>query len=53
MTNETLRERFGLTADKISTISRIISSAKKAALILPADEAQWNKFARYIPHWAR
>lgn len=53
MTNESLRERFGVTADKIAAISRIISAAKKAGLILPADEAQGNKFARYIPHWGR
>ena len=53
MTNESLRERFGVTAEKISTISRIISAAKKANLVLPAEEAQGNKYARYIPHWGR
>ena len=53
MTNESLRERFGVTAEKIAAISRIISSAKKEGLILPANEGQGNKFARYIPHWGK
>ena len=53
MTNESLRERFGLPADKSYTVSRIIAAAKKADLIHPADETQGNKYARYIPHWGR
>lgn len=53
MTNESLRERFGVTTEKIAAISRIISATKKAGLILPADEAQGNKFARYVPHWTK
>ncbi len=53
MTNESLRERFGVTSEKIAAISRIISAAKKTGLILPADETQGNKYARYIPHWGR
>lgn len=51
MTNESLRERFGVSSEKIAAMSRIIASTKKAGLIHPADEAQGNKFARYIPHW--
>lgn len=53
MTNESLRERFGVSSEKIAAMSRIIASTKKAGLIHPADEAQGNKFARYIPHWGR
>ncbi len=53
MTNESLRERFGVTSARIAAISRIIASAKKAGLIHPADETQGNKYARYIPHWGR
>jgi predicted HTH transcriptional regulator len=53
MTNESLRERFGVTSEKIAAMSRIISAAKKAGLIHPADETQGHKFARYIPHWGR
>jgi predicted HTH transcriptional regulator len=51
MTNESLRERFGVTSEKIAAISRIISSAKKSGLIHPAEASQGHKFARYIPHW--
>lgn len=53
MTNESLRERFGIDSEKSYTVSRIIAATKKAGLIHPADEAQGNKFARYIPHWGR
>lgn len=53
MTNESLRERFGVSTDKSYTVSRIIAAAKKAGLIVPADEGQGNKYARYIPHWGR
>jgi predicted HTH transcriptional regulator len=53
MTNESLRQRFGVSKEKIATISRIIAAAKKAGFIVPADEAQGNKYARYIPHWGR
>ena len=53
MTNESLRERFGLVAEKSYTVSRIIASARKAGMIHPADETQGNKYARYIPHWGR
>ncbi len=52
MTNESLRNRFGLTDDKIARASRIISSAKEKGLIVPAEAGQSNKFARYLPHWA-
>ena len=53
MTNESLRERFGVTSEKIAAMSRIIAATKKAGLIHPADESQGHKFARYIPHWGR
>ncbi len=53
MTNESLRERFGVTSEKIAAISRVIASAKKVGVILPADDAQGHKFARYVPHWGR
>ena len=52
MTNESLRERFGLTDEKIARASRIISAAKERGLIVPAEIGQSNKYARYIPHWA-
>lgn len=53
MTNESLRVRFGISSNKISSVSRVISAAKKKNLIVPAEEGQGNKFARYLPHWTR
>lgn len=52
MTNESLRERFGLSADKSSTISKIFTAAKKRGLIVAAEADQSLKFARYLPHWS-
>jgi len=52
MSNESLRERFGLSKEKIARASRIISATKEKGLILPAEVGQGNKYARYIPHWA-
>lgn len=53
MTNESLRNRFGLSESKIASVSRVIAAARKQGSILPAEEGQGNKYARYIPHWAR
>tara|TARA_B110000093_G_scaffold183298_1_gene233387 strand:- start:14363 stop:15265 length:903 start_codon:yes stop_codon:yes gene_type:complete len=52
MTNESLRERFGLSAEKSASISKIFTAAKRQSLIAPAEQNQSIKFARYIPHWA-
>jgi ATP-dependent DNA helicase RecG len=52
MTNESLRQRFGLSAEKSATISKIFTAAKKNGLIAPAESNQSMKFARYLPHWA-
>lgn len=52
MTNESLRERFGLPRDKSSTISKIFTAAKKKGLVVAAETEQSQKFARYVPHWA-
>ena len=52
MTNESLRERFGLHRDKSASISKIFTAAKKKGLIAPAESNQSMKFARYLPHWA-
>jgi len=52
MTNESLRLRFGLSAEKSATVSKIFTAAKKKGLIAPAETNQSMKFARYLPHWA-
>ncbi|MHC5655048.1 ATP-binding protein [Stappia sp. ICDLI1TA098] len=53
MTNETLRQRFGLGPSKASTASQIISITGEAGLI-KADQSVGasKKYARYLPHWA-
>ncbi|MBF0454026.1 MAG: putative DNA binding domain-containing protein [Magnetococcales bacterium] len=53
MSNQSLRERFGLPASKGATVSLIIGAAKEANLIKP-DEAETSstRYARYLPFWA-
>jgi len=53
MTNQTLRERFGLSESKAAITSQIISATIEAQLI-KLDEAVGasRKFARYLPFWA-
>lgn len=52
MSNTTLRERFSLEDEEYQSASDVISNTKKAKLIKPADPAQGNKYAKYIPYWA-
>lgn len=53
MTNQTLRERFGLSEDKAATASQIISQSIEAGLIKQDDSVGTSrKFARYLPYWA-
>lgn len=53
MTNQTLRDRFGVSETKSASISHIITTTLEQGLI-KADEAAGSarKFARYIPFWA-
>jgi predicted HTH transcriptional regulator len=53
MTNQSLRERFGLTEGQSATASQIINAALDSGLI-KADEAVGGskKYARYLPAWA-
>lgn len=53
MTNQSLRERFGLPESKAAITSQIIAATIEAGLIKP-DEAVGGsrKFARYLPFWA-
>ncbi len=52
MTNASLRERFGLPATRMQTITDLITAAKKGGKIVPADPEQGKKGAQYIPYWA-
>jgi ATP-dependent DNA helicase RecG len=53
MSNQSLRERFGLPESKAATVSLVISAAKDAGLI-KADESETTstRYARYLPFWA-
>ena len=53
MSNQSLRERFGLPESKAATVSLVIGAAKDAGAI-KADESETNstRYARYLPFWA-
>ncbi|MEQ1814516.1 MAG: hypothetical protein ABL860_08725, partial [Candidatus Nitrotoga sp.] len=53
MSNQSLRERFGLPESKAATVSLVIGAAKEEKLI-KADEAETSstRYARYLPFWA-
>lgn len=52
MNNTSLRERFRLKPSDYQAASTVITDAKKAGRIVPADPSQGNKYARYVPYWA-
>jgi len=53
MTNQTLRERFGIEEKNYSIASRIISEAIKSGQIKDFDpESKSKKHAKYLPFWA-
>lgn len=53
MTNQSLRERFGLPDTKAAVVSQVIAAATEAGLV-KADESVGGsrKYARYLPFWA-
>lgn len=53
MTNQTLRERFGIDNHNYSTASRIIKDTIDAKLLKEDDNGNKSRrFASYIPFWA-
>lgn len=52
MTNSSLRERFGITTNNRSMVSRIIRDSLKENLIVLEDTDAGPKFRRYLPFWA-
>ena len=53
MTNQSLRERFGLTNRQTDVASRIIATAIEEGLIKLEDpESTSKRYAKYIPYWA-
>jgi predicted HTH transcriptional regulator len=52
MSNTSLRERFRLPDDEYQAVSAVISDARKARRIVPAEENQGRRHAKYVPYWA-
>ncbi|WP_323757544.1 ATP-binding protein [Roseivirga sp.] len=53
MTNQTLRERFGINEKNYSIASRIISETIKSGLVKDYDpDSSSKKHAKYVPFWA-
>lgn len=53
MSNQSLRERFGLEPSKVATVSLIIGATKETGLIKQDDsETSSSRYARYLPFWA-
>jgi ATP-dependent DNA helicase RecG len=53
MTNQSLRERFGLPEGKAAVTSQIIGATIEAGLIKPDETVGGSrKYARYLPFWA-
>jgi predicted HTH transcriptional regulator len=52
MTNQSLRERFGIEEQNYPMASRIISETIEARLIKDYDsESKSKKYAKYVPYW--
>jgi predicted HTH transcriptional regulator len=53
MTNTSLRSRFGIEEKNSSMVSRIISDALEAKVIIPYDDTASRKYKKYLPRWAK
>jgi ATP-dependent DNA helicase RecG len=53
MSNGSLRSRLGLSERQYSQVSRVIADAIEARLIVPLEDGQPNRLARYVPCWAK
>jgi ATP-dependent DNA helicase RecG len=53
MTNQSLRERFKLSGNKVATVSQIIAATVDAGKIKVADSEQTStRYRHYVPFWA-
>jgi ATP-dependent DNA helicase RecG len=53
MSNQSLRDRFGVPESKAATVSLVIGAAKEAGFIKTDDsETASTRYARYLPFWA-
>lgn len=53
MTNGTLRERFGLSPDKSSVVSRIIAKTAEIGLIVNPNTSESRRHTFYVPFWSQ
>ncbi|MBF0306432.1 MAG: hypothetical protein HQL41_12370 [Alphaproteobacteria bacterium] len=54
MTNESLRERFGVDKKNYSAVSRVIRAAIDSGMIKPHDPTNLSKkHASYVPYWVQ
>ncbi|ADG68476.1 AAA-4 family protein [Planctopirus limnophila DSM 3776] len=53
MSNQSLRQRFGVDDSKVATVSLVITATKDEGLIKADDsESSSTRYARYLPFWA-
>jgi ATP-dependent DNA helicase RecG len=53
MSNQSLRQRFGLPESRAATVSFVIGAAKDDRLIKPDEsDSSSTRYARYLPFWA-
>lgn len=53
MSNQSLRERFGVSESKVATVSVVIATTKESGMIKQDDsETSSTRYARYLPFWA-
>lgn len=53
MSNQSLRDRFGVPESKVAIVSLVIGATKEAGLIKADDsETSSTRYARYLPFWA-
>ncbi len=51
MSNQSLRNRFGMSDKQYPQVSLVIRDTIEVGLIRPMDEEQANRNARYVPSW--
>lgn len=52
MSNTSLRERFHLSDEEYQAVSAVIAEARRSGRIVPAEESQGRRHAKYVPYWA-
>ena len=52
LTNQSLRERFGLPKTSSASISRLIKDVTELKIIKPLDPTTAPRYMKYIPYWA-